>query len=841
MNRAPGPFRRLDGRLSKLATSWLLILALTALSGGLACGPSAGTPPDPTPETDRACLAAAGQADGVLRQVNLPPPAWSARWIGPSGSQPNQWSCYRTTFRLGTVPSSVPARLAADTKYWLWVNGQLVVREGGLKRGPTPQGTYFDALDLGPYLHAGPNTLAILQWYFGRDGFSHRDSTRAGLLFEMNAGGAALIRSDSTWKVLVHPAFGTCPPPAPNFRLPESDVLYDARLELAGWTDPGFDDSAWPQALDLGEAGAPPWGELRVRPIPLWKPTQLQPFLGVAAQGGEMVATLPFNQRFTVWIDLEAAAGQELQFATDTYLIGTEPTVRASYITRDGRQQFETFGWMSGHELHLSVPPGVHILALKYRPHSYDSEVLGTFRSSDPFLVTLWDKAVRTLAIDMADSWMDCPDRERAPWPGDATIALGQAPYVFDARASLLSRKTLAELIHWRRADGILYGPVPSGNWNRELPLQSLAAIGPYGLLAYFNDTGDETLLREAYPSVKGYLLDTWQMDAQGLVIHRAGDWDWGDWGDNQDLPLLDNTWYLLALDAASRMASQLGQTQDLPGYQSRIAAIRGAFNAAFWDGHAYRSPGHAGPPDERGNALAVLCGLSGPDQASDLLTVLTQTQNASPYMEKYVLEALCRLGRADLALARIRQRYGAMVASDNTTLFEVFPADGTPDHAWSGGVLTVLAQEVVGLRPTSPGWSTFEVMPQTGGLDWIALDTPTRLGLIRVEVRTTPAGQSMILRVPPRTSALAGLPVYGVGDLLTLNGVPVDETLPPTSRFHRIQLPPGTWELGVVRAFRPQVRGDSIRFGEAVFEARQVFPFPPIRTSRILSPGSQR
>jgi hypothetical protein len=107
--------------------------------------------------------------------------------------------------------------------------------------------------------------------------------------------------------------------------------------------------------------------------------------------------------------------------------------------------------------------------------------------------------------------------------------------------------------------------------------------------------------------------------------------------------------------------------------------------------------------------------------------------------------------------------------------------------------------------------------------------------------VRTTPAGQSMILRVPPRTSALAGLPVYGVGDLLTLNGVPVDETLPPTSRFHRIQLPPGTWELGVVRAFRPQVRGDSIRFGEAVFEARQVFPFPPIRTSRILSPGSQR
>jgi hypothetical protein len=25
-------------------------------------------------------------------------------------------------------------KIAVDSKYWLWVNGQLVVREGGLKR-----------------------------------------------------------------------------------------------------------------------------------------------------------------------------------------------------------------------------------------------------------------------------------------------------------------------------------------------------------------------------------------------------------------------------------------------------------------------------------------------------------------------------------------------------------------------------------------------------------------------------------------------------------------------------------------------------------------------------------
>ena len=40
------------------------------------------------------------------------------------------------------------ARIACDSKYWLWINGDLVVFEGQLKRGPTPSDTYFDEIDL---------------------------------------------------------------------------------------------------------------------------------------------------------------------------------------------------------------------------------------------------------------------------------------------------------------------------------------------------------------------------------------------------------------------------------------------------------------------------------------------------------------------------------------------------------------------------------------------------------------------------------------------------------------------------------------------------------------------
>ena len=68
------------------------------------------------------------------------------RTLGCPGATdaPNQWIAFRKDVRLDAVPGSAPARIAVDSKYWLWVNGRLVVFEGGLKRGPNPQDSYFD-------------------------------------------------------------------------------------------------------------------------------------------------------------------------------------------------------------------------------------------------------------------------------------------------------------------------------------------------------------------------------------------------------------------------------------------------------------------------------------------------------------------------------------------------------------------------------------------------------------------------------------------------------------------------------------------------------------------------
>jgi len=94
--------------------------------------------------------------------------------------------------------------------------------------------------------------------------------------------------------------------------------------------------------------------------------------------------------------------------------------------------------------------------------------------------------------------------------------------------------------------------------------------------------------------------------------------------------------------------------------------------------------------------------------------------------MEKFALEAMFLAGEHDAALERMLARFGPMIESPLSTLWEHWEADPvvrTPmplaggNHGWSGGALVLLSQYVAGLAPTSAGWSTFDVRPNLGSV----------------------------------------------------------------------------------------------------------------------------
>lgn len=924
--------------------------------------------------------------------------ASTTRVVEPDGAAvpatpANTWMAFRKTVTLDSAPSeSVTARIAADSKYWLYINDQLVVFEGSLKRGPNWTDTYVDNVQIGQYLKAGENTIAVLVYYYGKENsFSGRDSGNGGLFFEAAGDGVSIV-SDQSWKVKWLKEYGTAQADhQPNYRLSETAVKYDAQIATDGWQYAGFDDSEWLNATEHGSEGDAPWYDFYDRPIPLFKfdeqynifsesditveqiggtttaldrieadeyvletafqvtggafgvifgyqdennydawqilcstksnptPNPDHPVLrpherqnggwnftavvgpienvsrdemnditynmkivveggyattyindaqvadpikvafGAGAVGfrcdqgnspeeaayieyikvtsldgetvylddqfdGQMnfrygtladgklyfdgkdgtcsvsvigesaaryVCDMPTNFQFTPYIKVNAKeAGQLIHIYTDTTRTNeVERGMSGDYVTRAGEQEFELLTWLNGDKLYFEVPAGVEVLELGYRRSGYDADFTGYFNSNDEFLNTLWTKSRDTLYVTMRDNYMDCPDRERAQWWGDAVNEVQMSAYALSPSATDLFKKGMQQMFGFVKDDVLTTVPPIGNSRYYELPAQSMAGVMSFWM--YYMYTGDDSLLPEAFEKSYNYLM-LFTMNANGVVNHRQGSWDWADWGTGADMNMISNCWYYIAAGSALQMAAELGiddeRTAEL---KTRQDSIRDNFDKVFWNEslNAYRSSTHT-VTDDRANALAVFAGLVPQSRYPAVRQVLNTVYQASPYMEKYVLEALYMMGYDDDAVARMKYRYADMVNSDISTLWEQWELGSgvTQNHAWSGGPLTMLGMYAAGVKPLEPGYKKFEITPQLGGLTSIDTLVPSAAGNIELSIIDTEDDFTIDTTVPEGTTAVVRLPIKGGqfassitfnDEVIWQNGSPVSETGP--------------------------------------------------------------
>ena len=98
--------------------------------------------------------------------------AWKAKWITKQQgqSETNTWLAYRKDVDIEKVPVSLIARIAVDSRYWLWINGQQVVFEGGLKRGPSIGDGYYDKVEIAPFLKKGQSVAQNFDRMFFQTG-----------------------------------------------------------------------------------------------------------------------------------------------------------------------------------------------------------------------------------------------------------------------------------------------------------------------------------------------------------------------------------------------------------------------------------------------------------------------------------------------------------------------------------------------------------------------------------------------------------------------------------------------------------------------------------------------
>ncbi|GIK73859.1 MAG: hypothetical protein BroJett021_28470 [Chloroflexota bacterium] len=190
---------------------------------------------------------------------------------------------FRRQFQLDHAPLRAPARITADSRYALYVNGREVCR------GPVrsqPRRMHYDLVDLAPYLQTGVNQIAIYVKYYGTPKSYWMPATpnmtlgKTGVLvFEADLGEAGWLVSDPSWKAHKPQAWATERGAAETSPIASGVPIeiFDARRFPHRWKETDFDDSAWGAAqlipaVHIGgfartQPPTDPYGPLYPRPI----------------------------------------------------------------------------------------------------------------------------------------------------------------------------------------------------------------------------------------------------------------------------------------------------------------------------------------------------------------------------------------------------------------------------------------------------------------------------------------------------------------------------------------------------------------------------------------------
>jgi len=530
---------------------------------------------------------------------------WRGHWIAPEPRPPINApadflvgrgggrfsrSLFRRTFRLTEVPAEAPARLTADSRYVMWVNGEEV------GRGPARSQPYrqrYDSYDLAPYLVIGTNVVAVLVTYYGQP-MSFWQPAPAGsspdavLVFEAQLGEEVLI-SDEAWRVQRSSAWSLLAGSKGGEGVPVE--ILDARGLPRGWRQADLDDSDWESAAlvpafhpaSLGETRPPtyPYGRLlprgishlqgevvaparvldsSTRPTPEWssdhpatRVTQALLVEPIGTEAAEIPATfhlevgqvhhlsVDFGRIVAgfVELDLEAPAGTtvELFYREKVYRpehawLAEDPETGARYVTAGGGETFAAAELNGLRYVHLVVHSAetaeVTINRIEVREHLYPRTGNAYFRSDDERLNALYRAGIRTVQLNSLDSYTDCPTREQRAWVGDAVVH--QMVDLATNEDWGLARNYL-ELSDSPRPDGILPMVVASdieASGGLTIPDWSLSWIhGVY--LQYWHD-GDLESVHRHLPSIERVLRWYTNYLDDRHTIADVPEWNLVDW-----------------------------------------------------------------------------------------------------------------------------------------------------------------------------------------------------------------------------------------------------------------------------------------------------------------------
>lgn len=750
--------------------------------------------------------------------IHTPLPEQYIWTVGPPQKESEQPAprYFRRTFQAASVPSAATLYVAGPRSIKVWLNGQLA---DSVTSDPfSPLGIHVFITPIAKFLHPGENTIAI-EAIRGR-GVAH--SADSPLVQQLTSGRVLAAK--------IVPAAPGVNVPA----LTISDPSWKGSTTATeGWQQPAFDDANWPHAQSFGgiessidlfqwnaDAGMYNWpgydgispflAHMKVPASAILETytgrgafTDAAALTGGAGEFGVRLpaAVLTNAEAPSLLLDFSRELSGRIEIANDsdtpaivTIQMGeSEPeTLKSPYL---GVNQLTIpahgigYGPKSAFRYaklrFVGGGPELRFKTIRVDDIFYPVNYAGSFESSDPMLNRIWETGAYTAHLCMQDDIWDAPKRDRGRWMGDTDVSGRVIEAVFGDRP--LMEDTLDRLM----------GAAPVNRHVNGIP--GYSSFWFTGVANYYRHTGSRAFLEREHQRMLQLLhyVDS-DFDSRGIFDDRSHAWPFVDWspdlsGDTPETRRATTIEFYRAYRDAAWLLRELGDTANADKYDARAAATKAAAEQYLLD----PATGTFGLRWQT-NAAAVIGGLAGPDQYSAIWDhVLSHVGHVkfnaltiTPYYNYYVIRAMADVGHRQAALDWIRTYWGGMLNEGATSFWEAYDpewpkgnfhaslqADGSSGyfvslaHGWSAGPTAWLMEQVLGIQPTGPGFSTTSIRPDLVDLAWAKGSEPTPHGLLKVDAQREGAGVAIAVDIPDGVVAHVSVPVTSPGQHVLVNG----------------------------------------------------------------------
>ena len=450
----------------------------------------------------------------------------------------------------------------------------------------------------------------------------------------------------------------------------------------------------------------------------------------------------------------------------------------------DGREKalFALPWWRSGRWCAISVKTAdepLKLTRLALFESRYPLESAASFACDDPELERVWALCLRGLQMCAHEILMDCPYYEQQQYPADvALIGRGLLAATDDPRPL---RAALTTFDAARRADGMLPMNCPCRVW-QDSGTQTMSGV--WLLRDLMMRYGVDGWLRARLPGLRHTVegLSAYE-NGDGLVVDLPGSsfldwvptWLYGqppdyDGGPGRPSGVINLCW-LQTLQAAAQIERAVGDELMARRHEEHAARLRAAIRAAFrssdtglvHDDTRFRSfGGHS-------LALSVLTGVATPDEAPSFLNALDGAgAEAATFFLPFVSEACARYGRGDLVAKRF-DIWRTCLEKGMSTPIEAPTFPRSDCHGWAASALGMLLGDVVGVRPSAPGYAAVRVAPNPGPLKTVRASVPTPNGPVSVSLVFADGGAKGAVTLPAGTK---GVFAFGGRETVLTEGV---------------------------------------------------------------------